>query len=352
MPCSIALSFAPQFSAAAFEEVRSADPSARVIEWMAPGVAHVALQSPFAALASTLRQRPPVFLRHMCPLQASLSFSGSQIDIATVTDTALKLATASADGPEPLTAVAVQPRVVTPGLPHVAGQIAKEVQAAFGQPSGANGASTWVLSVLIVAGRAWLGVSQSGDNLNPWPGGERHYARSDQTISRAEFKLQEAIDLFRLELPASGLALDLGAAPGGWTRLLRRRGFDVIAVDPGDLDPSLAADPQIRHLRQLAQAFLARGESSPAVSQQMYNVIVNDMRLDAAQSAALMCSAAPRLTVDGLAVMTLKLPERRGVQLVNSTRRTLQTCFDVVAVRQLYHNRSEVTVVLRAKDWR
>lgn len=347
---SIVLSFAPQFSAAAFEEVRSADPSARVVEWMAPGVARVALRSPFPTLASILRGRPPVFVRHMCPLQKSVPFSDAQEDVGLVVDAALRLAADS--GPHPAPALTVQTRVVGSGLPHTADQIAATVQAALGRPSDADSGSDGVLSVVVAPDRAWLGVSRREDNLNPWPGGERHYARTPDTISRAEFKLQEALDLFGLDLPTSGLALDLGAAPGGWTKLLRRAGLDVAAVDPGDLHASLSSDPHIHHIRQLAQPFLVGDQVVGVPTRQPYKVIVNDMRLDAVQSTKLMCAAAPRLAVDGLAVMTLKLPERRGAQLVNSARRTLQTSFDVVAMRQLYSNRSEVTVVLRSRDSR
>ncbi len=58
-------------------------------------------------------------------------------------------------------------------------------------------------------------------------------------ISRAEFKLLEALEVFGVSLPSRGRALDLGAAPGGWTRLLLEASLSVVAVDPANLDPRL-----------------------------------------------------------------------------------------------------------------
>ena len=59
----------------------------------------------------------------------------------------------------------------------------------------------------------------------------RRFAREEGQVSRAEFKLLEAIELFGVAVREHGVALDLGASPGGWTRVLRRLGprFVVLA---------------------------------------------------------------------------------------------------------------------------
>jgi len=48
-------------------------------------------------------------------------------------------------------------------------------------------------------------------------------ARGDERVSRSEFKLEEAIATFGLELPQGGKAVDLGASPAGavWRVLLK-----------------------------------------------------------------------------------------------------------------------------------
>jgi len=45
-------------------------------------------------------------------------------------------------------------------------------------------------------------------------------------------------------------AVDLGAAPGGWTWQLATRGLRVTAVDNGPLKGDVASDPLVQHLRQ------------------------------------------------------------------------------------------------------
>src|SRR5690606_13535670 len=125
-----------------------------------------------------------------------------------------------------------------------------------------------------------LGASLARENLSDWARGMRRFAREEGQISRAEFKLLEALGEFDLTLPARGSALDLGAAAGGWTRVLRQLEQYVTAVDPGDLDPRLASDRGVRHKRMTAELYLADDPD-------MFDVIVNDMRMDARDSARL-----------------------------------------------------------------
>ena len=67
----------------------------------------------------------------------------------------------------------------------------------------------------------------------------RAQARRKVVASRAYFKLEEALDLAGVDDLHGSRALDLGAAPGGWTEVLLDRGASVVAVDPGALDASV-----------------------------------------------------------------------------------------------------------------
>ena len=49
----------------------------------------------------------------------------------------------------------------------------------------------------------------------------------------------------------------------------------------------------------------------------------------------------------GVAVMTVKLPEANRAPVLDHALRILRQAYDVVGARQLFHNRSEITVVLR-----
>ena len=57
-----------------------------------------------------------------------------------------------------------------------------------------------------------------------------------EMLNRAEFKIKEAIDFFGIDIKKIKLALDIGAAPGGWTHYLSKHGVNVVAIDKGLLD--------------------------------------------------------------------------------------------------------------------
>jgi 23S rRNA (cytidine2498-2'-O)-methyltransferase len=185
-------------------------------------------------------------------------------------------------------------------------------------------------------------LNRTADSLVDWPGGRVRLTRTEQRVSRAEFKLEELDHVTAVRLPVSGRALDLGAAPGGWTRILRRRGLAVWAVDPADLDPRVATDRGVRHIRTTAGEFLRSTDLR-------FDLVVNDLRMDAVRSAHLTGDAAGLLRRGGLAVVTLKLGPDRPLQTVRQCLDLIARDLDVEFARQLHHNRHEVTVIARRR---
>ena len=114
----------------------------------------------------------------------------------------------------------------------------------------------------------------------------------------------------------------------------------MTAVDPGDLDPRLADDSGIRHMRMTAEAYLRADPDR-------YDVIVNDMRMDARDSARLMLAYAAALYPHGHVIMTLKLPAQKRQPVIDQALALLRQAFMVAGARQLFHNRSEITLWLR-----
>ncbi len=188
-----------------------------------------------------------------------------------------------------------------------------------------------------------LGVNETRDSLSDWPGGGVRLSKSRDQISRAEFKLEEAIGEFGLELPEGGRAVDFGAAPGGWTRILRLHGLRVWAVDPGDLDERLDGDDGIRHLALTAGRFLRSNRT-------VFDVAVNDMRMDPDLSCDLMVRAAETLAPGALAVVTLKTGSREVLETVDAGLRRLGEAYEILHARQLRHNRHEITVIARKRS--
>ncbi|HYX48496.1 MAG TPA: SAM-dependent methyltransferase, partial [Ktedonobacteraceae bacterium] len=202
-----------------------------------------------------------------------------------------------------------------------------------------------IVSLLCTLEKAYIGISLSTDNLSDWPGGARHFAHLPDQISRAEFKLLEALEVFGVTLPSQGLALDLGAAPGGWTHILLEAGMQVVAVDPAKLDARISKHPHLEHYRGYAEDYLEEAIKR----RRKFNVITNDMRMDAREAARLLAQSSKCLLSDGLIISVLKLPhethEIDPLKNLNEALRLLQRHFAIVQARQLFHNRQEVTVI-------
>lgn len=322
----------------ALQEIRALDPGARLRRWLEPGVGWIELGLSWDAFAARLRERPPVFCRHVCPVQVRIPLKQETGDIDTLVEAARQLSP-NLDAAQTFS---VQTRLIGEGWPYAR----FDVNTRLADALTAQGFTVdvrrpvQILSVALTPTAGYLGVSRAADNLSDWAGGERRFKAEPEQVSRAEFKLLEAMETFGLSWPVDGTALDLGAAPGGWTRIARLNGMHVTAIDPADLDPRLAADPGIHHLRHTAQRYLPGTDDT-------FDVILNDMRMDARDSAQLMLTARRNLKATGWAVMTLKLPHSHAERVATSALALLRERYTLIGARQLFHNRNEITVALR-----
>ncbi|MCG5539647.1 MULTISPECIES: 23S rRNA (cytidine(2498)-2'-O)-methyltransferase RlmM [unclassified Halorhodospira] len=173
-----------------------------------------------------------------------------------------------------------------------------------------------------------------------WPGGIPRLRMPRSAPSRSVLKLEEA--LHRLvpehEQPYPGEhAVDLGAAPGGWTWLLRERGLTVTAIDNGPLAPDLAQDPGVEHRRTDAFRFRTRAE---------VDWLVCDV-VDRPQGITRLMAQWLREARARAAVFNLKLPMRRPLETVRHALEAIRATGARVHAAQLYHDREEITVYAR-----
>lgn len=340
-------------------ELSAAAPAAVLLEELSAGVLLYDAGIAFAELAAQWRASPPIFVRHIAPVQAIAPLGGHAGDPAFLARTL----------PDVLPAIdsalsfSVQTRILT-DVPYKPFDVNTALAAALAGDNGpvldvrtpqqivsvaCASLQSWHPQASMVVGGAHVGrgrrlaalagLSPAADNLSNWAGGMRRFAREEGQISRAEFKLLEAFEVFGVELPPRGVALDLGAAPGGWTRVLRQRGQYITAVDPAELDARLAGDRGVRHLRTTAEQYLQDGPDR-------FDIIVNDMRMDARDSARLMAAFARFLYPHGWVLMTLKLPEHDRQPVLDHTFAILRRAYRITGARQLFHNRSEITLFL------
>jgi 23S rRNA (cytidine2498-2'-O)-methyltransferase len=198
----------------AIREIEAADPEAAVQRLKeAPGLVWVCSQRSFADLAEAWQADPPIFLRHICPIHQERRLAeGSLVE--------LRLDGEMLAAIDPALSFSVQTRLFgEPALKpfQVNETLAEQVMAAVGSPLEVKDPQQ-VISVVILAQpmgiRAWLGLSLAAQNLSNWAGGIHRFRRDPEQISRSEFKLLEAIQVFQIPLVPGGQALDLGAAPG------------------------------------------------------------------------------------------------------------------------------------------
>ncbi len=338
---SLILSASPDFQNLAVDELKQALTSRysglRKLDegvWLMEGVS-------FWDVGERWRKQPPIFAHHICPAQVIVPFTNAAALTQTIADELLGYI----DATQPFS---VQTRVLGDGPVkpfEVNKAVADMVAAATSAPLNSRQPEQ-ILSIVIAGGMAYLGVSWVEHNLSNWAGGVHRFARREGQISRAEFKLLVALDVFKITLPDRGRALDLGAAPGGWTAILRQKGFTVVAVDPAELHPTLKQDRGVQHRRLIAETYLETLSPQPSALSP-FAVIVNDMRQDARDSARLMVAFRPYLADDGLALMSFKLPEQKPLGIVEQGLAILRERYVIAGARQLFHNRQEIAVYLR-----
>jgi 23S rRNA (cytidine2498-2'-O)-methyltransferase len=88
-----------------------------------------------------------------------------------------------------------------------------------------------------------------------------------------------------------------------------------------------------------------------ALSQELgeFDIIVNDMNLDPAESADIMCAFAGRLRPGGAAVMTIKYVTSARRRHEREALERLSRCYEDIRIRHLPHNRLEATAAMRRR---
>ena len=170
--------------------------------------------------------------------------------------------------------------------------------------------------------------------------------------SRSALKLEEAWKVFLpvgLELDYLGggkQAVDLGAAPGGWTSQLVKQGMLVTAVDNGPMNPELMASGQVTHV----QADGYQWKPKRGVDWMVCDIVDHPRR-------------TTTMVVEWLTekwcryvVFNLKLPMKKRYEEWLICREILETglaqsdmTFKVRA-RHLYHDREEITCFIERLD--
>lgn len=164
--------------------------------------------------------------------------------------------------------------------------------------------------------------------------------------SRSTLKLDEAIHWFLSEEQQRDLfrngntAVDLGAAPGGWSWQLVQRGCLVTAIDNGPMQHELMNSGMVDHLKRDAFTYTPEKKVDWLVCD-MAERPLHVTRLIARWLTRRWCSNA---------IFNLKLPMKKRLASVEECLSHLQHQLDQTGIthtinaKHLYHDREEITV--------
>jgi 23S rRNA (cytidine2498-2'-O)-methyltransferase len=194
----------------------------------------------------------------------------------------------------------------------------------------------------------FLGIAEA-NNQALWPMGIPRLKFPREAPSRSTLKLEEAWHTFipreqwETRLSDEMTGVDLGAAPGGWTYQLVKRGMLVTAIDNGPMAESLMDTGLVTHL--MVDGFIWKPKQP-----------VDWMVCDIVEKPARTTAMVEEWVGGGHcreAVVNLKLPMKQRYAEVCKLLQRLEDAFAArrlkvsIACKQLYHDREEVTCHLR-----
>lgn len=197
-----------------------------------------------------------------------------------------------------------------------------------------------VLDCVLVDSQTWMtGFHRATFTATCYPGGMINLVMPPEIVSRAWYKMEEALIWSGLPLEEGARVAELGSSPGGATQALLARGCLVLGVDPAEMDPVVLNHPHFRHLR-------GRTTELPKKEFRKIRWLASDMNvapnytLDAVEDIV----TNKQVSIRGL-ILTLKLIEwDLAWNIPEYLDRIRSWGFNVIKARQLQHNRQEICV--------
>lgn len=350
----------------AIKELERIDPDVKVVDRFPDGLFSFQINCHREILLFNLKENPPIFLRHIHPIDRMFFVPKDLYTPDVVVEGVLTLS----DRIKPGKKVAVQARRSPGDHTYTLFTLKQRIDPALRDTHNAIPAvqrPQQVISIYVTdsteisyynsatcsveecpdeLSHPWseiclMGISTPEENLCEWSGGQVRFSKEDAQVSRAEFKLLEAFEIFSIEPPVNGSAIDLGSSPGGWARILNQKGYRVTAVDRAPLDSDVIALDGVRFIQK--DAFHFRDD------QEKYDILTNDINRDPIQSARAMVNVSSIVKKGAPFVMTVKLPDKSADKIIEKVKNCLNSHFQIIQIRQLYHNRDEVTIYGKRK---
>lgn len=207
-------------------------------------------------------------------------------------------------------------------------------------PPPASGGALHVLQVCLAPDAAWACVMEKARLTDDAPGGAHRMPFDPHSPSRSYLKIEEAFDLMGESPQRRQTVVDLGAAPGGWTYAFLKRGCRVVAVDNGPMriESTGGQGGTLQHIKADGIVYEPARELRPV------DWLVSDMLMPPGRNLGMM-----RRWMDARwmrrFVINIKLPQQQPVEVLRPVEDYLAGVPRLrFRIRQLYHDRREVTV--------
>lgn len=188
------------------------------------------------------------------------------------------------------------------------------------------------------ADKLWLSTGSFGTGVSPYIGGNLRMRDRAGAPSRSARKLEEALFALGRSPKADEVAVDLGAAPGGWTFAMARHGALVTAVDHAALalPEGKALASRVTHLKDNGLKYM------PPVP---VDWLCCDMVIGSRETLRVL---AGWLEKDWMRhfIVNVKLPGDKPWPVIKEALELLASHpWTVMKARHLYHDRREITLM-------
>jgi len=319
------------------KELKNLEVSAKFYEWVDSGIGVIDAEE---TIILRIKENFPIFVRHIHPVDDILFMSNNEADIETLKEYVEK----NIEKLNVNDTFSVQTRLLKGGKWNYTKYVINSSLSKILEDKNFvqdTKKPKQIISITVKKDKAYAGISKAKDNISNWTGGEHRFKVEEDQLSRAEFKLLEAIECFNINTDKINNALDINFGQGGWTKVLLEYGMLVDAIDSAELDKELVKNNKLKHYSMSIGQFVKKEYNVK------YDLIVNDMKMDSVKSSEHMKSVGKYLADNGIVIMTLKLPKGNFSRTLNDAIKSIKEVYTISRIKQLFNNRSEVTLMLR-----
>ncbi len=186
----------------------------------------------------------------------------------------------------------------------------------------------------------WFSCGTMAEGISVWEAGFQRMKTLRGAPSRSASKLEEALAYLGVHPKAGDTAVDLGAAPGGWSFVLARHGAHVQAVDHAalDLKDMGPLKGEIIHVKDNGLKFMP---------EKAVDWMVCDMVMGARDTLGVLKAWHEQKAMANF-VVNIKLPKSNPWPQVSEALGLIESFgWTSVKGRHLLHDRSEITLIGR-----